>query len=150
MSKGKSRASIATVAESCLASRLRRLNRVVSGFYDDALRPLGLKVSQFNILIQTAKLGVARPAIMCELLDLEASTLSRNVERLRARGWVEIVPAADARAQPFRLTPRGRALIDKALPAWAKAQRRAGQLLGERAIGLLDKAAASLREPSPR
>ncbi len=133
--------SIDTIAKTCIAVRLRLLNRVVTNFYDDALRPLGLKVSQLNILIVTARLGLARPAQVCDLLQLDASTLSRNVERMRAHGWLEVVAEADARAQPFRLTPQGKRLIEKAAPAWEKAQRQAAELLGDGGIALLDKAA---------
>ena len=72
--------------------RLRLLNRVVTNLYDDALRPLGLKVSQLNILIVTARLGLARPAQVCDILQLDVSTLSRNVKPLQAHGWLEVVP----------------------------------------------------------
>jgi DNA-binding MarR family transcriptional regulator len=132
--------SIDTISRTCVAVRLRLLNRVVTNLYDDALRPLGLKVSQLNILIVTARLGVARPAQVCEILQLDASTLSRNVKPLQAHGWLEVVPGDDARAQPFRLTPQGKRLIEKAMPAWEKAQRQATELLGEQGIALLDKA----------
>ena len=137
--------SIDTIARSCIAVRLRLLNRVVTNLYDDALRPLGLKVSQLNILIVTAKLGLARPAQVCDLLQLDASTLSRNVKPLQAHGWLEVVPDEDARAQPFRLTEQGRRLIEKAVPAWEEAQRRATELLGDEGIGLLDRAARKFR-----
>ena len=133
--------SIDTIAKSCIAVRLRLLNRVVTNLYDDALRPLGLKVSQLNILIVTARLGLARPAQVCDILQLDASTLSRNVKPLQANGWLEVVPDEDARAQPFRLTPQGNRLIEKAVPAWEEAQRRATELLGSEGIALLDKAA---------
>ena len=85
----KTNSSIDTIARTCIAVRLRLLNRVVTNFYDDALRPLGLKVSQLNILIVTAKLGLARPAQVCEILQLDTSTLSRNVEpdAGRTAGW---------------------------------------------------------------
>jgi DNA-binding MarR family transcriptional regulator len=135
------KSSIDTIARTCIAVRLRLLNRVVTNFYDDALRPLGLKVSQLNILIVTAKLGLARPAQVCEVLHLDTSTLSRNVERMRAHGWLEVVPEEDARVQPFRLTPSGKRLIEKAVPAWEEAQRQAAELLGDEGIALLDKAA---------
>src|SRR5205823_8089823 len=102
--------SIDTICRTCIAVRLRLLNRVVTNFYDDALRPLGLKVSQLNILIVAARLGLARPAQVCEILQLDTSTLSRNVERMKAQGWLEVVPEEDARAQPFQLTPQGRRL----------------------------------------
>ncbi len=138
---------IDTIARSCIAVRLRLLNRVVTGFYDEALRPLGLKVSQLNILVVTAKLGIARPARVCEILQLDASTLSRNVERIRARGWLEILPGEDARTQHFQLTARGRRLIEKAVPAWEKAQRQATELLGREGIALLDKTAEKIGGP---
>src|SRR5579872_3022941 len=133
--------NIDTISRACIAVRLRLLNRVVTNFYDDALRPLGLKVSQLNILIVTARLGLARPARVCEILQLDVSTLSRNVKPLQAHGWLEVVPEEDARAQPFRMTTRGKRLIEKAVPAWEKAQQKATELLGSEGIALLDKAA---------
>ncbi len=136
------KSSADTIAATCIAVRLRRLNRVVTNLYDDALRPLNLKASQLNILVVAAKLGLARPAQVCDFLQLDTSTLSRNVERMRARGWLEVVPDEDARAQPFRLTPQGKRLIEKAFPAWERAQRRAIEVLGDQGIALLDKATA--------
>src|SRR5690348_9900390 len=133
--------SIDTISRTCIAVRLRLLNRVVTNLYDDALRPLGLKVSQLNILIVAARLGLARPAQVCDILQLDASTLSRNVKPLQSHGWLEVVPEEDARAQPFRLTPQGKRLIEKAVPAWEKAQQQATELLGSEGIALLDKAA---------
>ncbi len=143
MDKAKT-SNIDTIASSCIAVRLRLVNRVVTNFYDEALRPLGLKVSQLNILTVTARLGLARPARVCEILQLDTSTLSRNVERMRAHGWLEVVPEEDARAQPFRLTPQGKRLIEKAVPAWEEAQQQATELLGDEGIALLDRAAQKL------
>jgi DNA-binding MarR family transcriptional regulator len=139
--------SIDTISKTCIAVRLRLLNRVVTNFYDDALRPLGLKVSQLNILIVTARLGLARPGQVCEILQLDTSTLSRNVKPLQAHGWLEVVPDEDARAQPFRLTRQGTRLIENAVPAWEQAQRQATELLGDEGIALLNRAAKKLRQP---
>src|SRR5262245_40824272 len=139
--------SIDTIARTCIAVRLRLLNRVVTSFYDDALRPLGLKASQLNILVVAGKLGLARPAQVCEILQLDPSTLSRNVKPLQANGWLEVVPEEDARAQPFRLTAQGRRLIEKAVPAWEQAQRQATELLGDEGVALLAQAARKLGGP---
>jgi DNA-binding MarR family transcriptional regulator len=137
--------NIDTIAANCIAVRLRLLNRVVTNLFDDALRPLGLKASQLNILVVTAKLGLARPAEVCDILQLDTSTLSRNVERMRANGWLEVVPEKDARAQPFRLTPQGKRLIEKAFPAWKEGQRHAEKLLGREGIASLDRAVKTAR-----
>jgi DNA-binding MarR family transcriptional regulator len=139
--------NIDTIAQTCIAVRLRLLNRVVTNFYDDALRPLGLKVSQLNILVVTAKLGLAQPAKVCDILHLDTSTLSRNVERMRAKAWLEVVPGEDARTQPFRLTAQGRRLLERAVPAWEQAQQQAGGLLGEDGVVLLTKTASKLGMP---
>src|SRR5207248_11578932 len=101
--------------------------------------------SQSNVLIVTARLGLARPAQVCDLLQLDTSTLSRNVERMRAQGWLEVVPDEDARTQPFRLSSQGKRLIEKAIPAWEEAQRQAKELLGSEGVALLDKAGKKLR-----
>ena len=131
--------TIDTIARECIGMRLRLLNRVVTRIYDDALRPLGLKTSQVNILVAAWKLGIASPVKVCEVLDLDPSTLSRNVERMRAKGWLEVVPGNDARQQPFRLTAAGRRLLEKAVPCWAVAQQQVNELIGDDAVETLGK-----------
>ena len=147
MDNVKSSRAFDAIAQSCIAVRLRLLNRVITNLYDDALRPLGLKVSQVHILVVTAQLGVAQPGKVCELFRLDASTLSRNVERMRARGWLEVVPGEDARLQPFRLTTSGRRVLERAVPAWEQAQQQAEELLGEDGVLLLTRTASKMGMP---
>ena len=142
----KTEPSIDAIASECIAVRLRMLNRVVTNIYDDALRPLDLKVSQMNILVATAKMEIARPAVMCDRLQLDVSTLSRNVERMKARGWLEVVAEEDGRVQPFQLTSEGKKLLQKAAPAWKKAQQQTKKLLGKKIVELLNEATNSVRE----
>ena len=132
------------VVEQCLATRLRKANRLITNIYDQALRPLGLKISQMNILVVTEKKGAARPSEIGRALDIEASTLSRNLERMRRRGWIEALEdESDARSQPFRLTSEGRRLIEDAYPAWLLAQDKAQRLLGAEAAAALGKSPAA-------
>jgi DNA-binding MarR family transcriptional regulator len=139
----------AEIARDCVAVRWRRLNRVLTNLYDGALRPLGLKVSQMNLLVAAERLGVAEPSEVSRILEIDLSTLSRNVERLRARGWIEAVPDRDARVHPFRVTEAGRELIRRAYPLWKEAQQKAIALLGEEGVMLLDRAARR-RRPEDR
>jgi DNA-binding MarR family transcriptional regulator len=143
------KAMIDKVAGECIAVRLRMLNRVVTNVYDDALRPLDLKVSQMNILVAAAKMGTARPADVCEHLHLDVSTLSRNVERMKARGWLEVVSDEDGRSQPFRLTPPGRRLLEKAIPAWSQAQQKVKKMLGSSLVGDLNRTIKQISERTP-
>src|SRR5437773_11987905 len=140
MGAGSKQAMIDKIAGECIAVRLRMLNRIITNIYDDALRPLDLRVSQMNILVAAAKLGTARPTEVCEHLHLDVSTLSRNVERMKARGWLEVVPDEDGRSQPFRLTPQGSKLLEKAVPAWSAAQKQVKKVLGDGFVEQLNQA----------
>jgi len=140
------KAMIDKVAGECVAVRLRMLNRVITNLYDNALRPLDLKVSQMNILVAAAKMGTARPMYVCEHLHLDVSTLSRNVERMKARGWLEVVPDEDGRSQPFRLTSRGLKLLEKAISAWSEAQQQVKQVLGDGFVEQLNQAMKRVSE----
>lgn len=139
-------AIIDKIAGECVAVRLRMLNRVITNIYDSLLRPLDLKVSQMNILVAAAKMGTARPLEVCEYLHLDVSTLSRNVERMKGRGWLEVVPDDDGRSQPFQLTPQGRKLLEKAVPAWNEAQQQVTRVLGDGFVHQLNRAVKRVGE----
>ncbi len=135
------------IAQDCIAVRMRLLNRVVTKIYDDALRPLGIKTSQLNILVVTARLELARPAEICSRLKMDISTVSRNVDRMRARGWIQFLDdEKDARAHQLRLSAKGRQLLEKAKPAWEKAQENVKKLLGQSGVAALVKAAEKVRD----
>ena len=114
----------AEVVRDCIATRVRMANRVITKVYDDALRPLGLTVTQMSMLAVAEDRGLIRQAEVGAELRLDDSTLSRNLERMRANGWLEEVAGDDARVHSYRLTGAGRALLDKAIPPW-----RAGRSL---------------------
>lgn len=127
------------VVGGCIATRLRLATRVVSKVYDDALRPFGLTVAQMALLAVAADRGVIRQAEVSARLQLDNSTLSRNLDRMRASGWVEEVAETDARVHTHRLTRSGKALLERVMPAWRAAQRQANELLGESAVQALDR-----------
>jgi DNA-binding MarR family transcriptional regulator len=121
------------VADQCIGVRVRVLNRVLTSVYDDALRPTGLRTSQFNILAMLGTNDEATPRDLEEVLCLEQSTVSRNLAILRRNGWVDARPdEADHRALVYRLSPAGREKMKEAMPFWRKAQKRVRAVLGEK------------------
>jgi DNA-binding MarR family transcriptional regulator len=127
----------AEVIRDCIATRLRMANRVITKVYDDALRPFGLKVTQLSMLVVAQDRGLIRQSEVGAELQLDDSTLSRNLERMRTNGWLEEVPADDARVHSYRLTQAGRTLLDRAIPAWRSAQAEARRLLGDAGVQAL-------------
>jgi len=132
------------IAGECLAGRVRVLNRVVTGIYDDALRPHGVRVSQMNVLVAVAAMGPVRAADVCRRLRLDKSTLSRDLDRLLEQGLVRSTPAG-GRTHHLEATPAGRALIKKVTPAWEEAQARVREILGTALTRGLIEAAERLR-----
>jgi DNA-binding MarR family transcriptional regulator len=130
MARAKPTPSAELIAGQCLSVRLRTLNRAVSSLYDDALRPHGLRAGQLNLLVVVARMGVARPGELCRILRMDKSTLSRDVEVIRRKGWLEVEQATDARVRPLKLSARGQSLLEAVLPAWQQAQEKARALLG--------------------
>jgi DNA-binding MarR family transcriptional regulator len=140
--------AVETIAEQCIAVRLRMLSRAVTRIYNQGLRPYGLTTSQMNILVAIACLGEARQQDVCQGLHLEKSTLSRDVARMRRQGWLDDVPGEDGRTALLRITPVGRKLLEQAIPAWQQAQEQATALLGESEVRTLGRAATALRVKS--
>jgi len=131
MKRERVKLDAAEVIRDCIATRLRLANRVITKVYDDALRHCHLKVSQMAMLVVAEDRGLIRQTEVGAELQLDDSTLSRNLELMRANGWLEDVSADDARVHSYRLTEAGRMLLDKAVPAWRNAQREANRLLGD-------------------
>jgi DNA-binding MarR family transcriptional regulator len=144
MDRDAFRSGVDTIAEQCIGSRLRALNRFVTNIYDEALRPLGLKISQLNLLVAIAKMGEAKPAVLSELFHMDASTLSRNVDRMRQRGWITVSPGEDGRTVLLSLTKPGQELLQSAIAAWHTAQEQATDLLGQEGVSWLHELTCSL------
>lgn len=133
---------IATIAEnaaaSCLALRVRRMSRIITRFYDDALRPLGITASQFTLLTTLAKRDSITAVEIGHALDIEKSTLSRNLKRLLALGHITMDPPAGRRGHGLHLTLLGKSVIKEAFPIWRSAQMRAESVMGAGSRDMLD------------
>lgn len=115
----------------CLAGRLRKLARRVTSLYEEAMRAHNLTAAQSSVLAASAHMDPARPAIICRMLAMDASTLSRNLDRLEARGLVETVPGEDGRERPYQVTEAGKQILVAVLPAWRQAQMKARNEMGD-------------------
>src|SRR3954454_20892876 len=106
------------LARECIAVRVRLINRVITALYDEALRPFGLRISQANILAAVAHKGESRPVEVSRILRIEKSTLSRDVELMKQKGWLESDPPLGGRNQTIRLTGQGKQLLGTIQPSW--------------------------------
>ena len=135
-------ASIADIAETtsgaCLATRVRQLSRIITRVYDDAMRPLGITASQYTLLAQLAARDSITAVEIGHELDIEKSTLSRNLKRLLALGHIIMDPPAGRRGRGLHLTAKGQTILKEAFPIWQDAQKRAMSAMGAESRNVLD------------
>ncbi|RMD63276.1 MAG: MarR family transcriptional regulator [Alphaproteobacteria bacterium] len=119
------------VERECAALRTRMAARKVTRAYDEALRPLGLKVTQFTLLVAIRRGAPESISQLAEILALERTTLTRNLRRLEKDGLVAVGPEGYRRARSLRLTKKGEAKLERALPLWRATQNRLVKRLGK-------------------
>ncbi len=127
-----------STASMCLATRVRQLSRIVTRVYDDAMRPLGITASQYTLLAQLASRDGITAVEIGQELDIEKSTLSRNLKRLLALGHIIMDPPAGRRGRGLHLTQKGRDVLREAYPVWQDAQQRATVAMGHESREVLD------------
>ena len=112
----------------CAATRLAA--RVLTGVYDRELRATGVQTPQFALLSVLAKRPCAAQQELGAWLAMEQSTLSRNLQGLARKGWVSRRAAPGTRVAGYEVTRAGRATLDRARPAWSRAQASVKRELG--------------------
>jgi DNA-binding MarR family transcriptional regulator len=108
----------------CLCNALRQASRAVSRLYDEELRDVGLRTTQYSLLRLLARSGPVRQGDLGNLAHLEETTVSRNLQPLVEGGWVLIQAGKDRREKLVSITEAGTAKLEEALPAWEQAQER--------------------------
>ena len=102
--------------------------------FDQALRVHGLRATQFTLLAALSLAGPLAIGALAELLANERTTVTRNLALVEKRGLVEVhADEADARSRVAAITPKGKALLQEAMPTWRKVQTRLNDTLGESA-----------------
>lgn len=139
------------IAADCIAIRVRFVSRVITGLYERALKPFDIKTSQMAMLVLLSVRGESSPTDVGRILRMEKSTVSRNIGRMREKGWLEVTkPAGHPRervalSQVIRITPKGAGLLAALHGEWAKAQDAARTLLGEEGLSSVRGLYDSLR-----
>lgn len=115
----------------CAAFNLRRASRLVTQAFDRELRPTGLKVTQFSLLVSALVTQNLILHKLARVLGMDRTTLSRNLRLLEKKGLVRLQPGEDKRQVLARVTDEGREVLEQAIPLWEKAQDKITAVLGD-------------------
>ena len=130
----------------CLNLHLRRVSRQLSRHYDDALRPVGLRITQFTILAVLAQTGPISVSGLAKRLGMERSALARGLKPVARKRFVIESQGRDKRTRFAEITGAGRRKLSAALPRWNQAQCELIRKLGPDQTALLIEVLASLRK----
>ena len=125
-------------ASHCLCGAPRQASRAVSRLYDEELRGVGLRTTQYSLLQLLRRSGEVRQRDLAELTMHDETSLTRSLRPLVDAGWAAVRTGDDRREKWFKITSGGVAKLEEARPAWERAQARMQTLLPEeRRQGLL-------------
>jgi len=136
----------------CTGGRLRKLSRRMTSFYEQHLRSIGLKLSQYSVLMNIS----AEPQSLLQLadrLEMDRTTLTRSLKPLVDNGWVAEAPGGDARQRLLILTASGQRFRTRAQRAWSDAQTALEAQLGRHFVvdlnAQLERALSQLKPALP-
>ncbi len=115
------------VAGNCIVTRARMRARALTRLYDAALAPIGLRSTEYAVLIATGRFRSGRMHKIAAALSMDLSTLSRSMGKLGAKGLVTIHTEGH-RTRLVTLTDKGHAILRAGYPHWQKAQTEAAAL----------------------
>jgi len=117
----------------CMCGSFRRTSRALTQLYEEALRPLGLRATQFTILQALSLAGEVSQWQLGEMLAMDSTSLTRTLAIMIRKGWIAEQRGADRRERRLRLASAGERKLARVLPVWKKVQSRLQRTLGQKA-----------------
>jgi DNA-binding MarR family transcriptional regulator len=119
------------VPSGCTCLRLRKAARRITQIYDQQMAAHGLTITQYGLLTHLKRHDGIGIGALAEKLVMDPTTLTRNLRPLERAGLTRLVPDPhDRRSRCLHLTAEGRAVLEAARTAWARAQRHVEEALG--------------------
>lgn len=107
----------------CGCFRLRAAARKVTRDFEEALKPVNLRATQFTLLFIINDLKPDAITALANAVCMDRTALNRALSVMSKHGWVT-VEKTGAREKQVRITEAGRDLLNKAIPCWRAAQNK--------------------------
>ena len=131
--------------KNCACFNVRKTARVLTQEYDQTMVASGLKTTQFSALAVINRLGSTTITALAEAMEIERTSLTRNLGLLQRDGLVLITTGEDARSRIVELTPLGKKKLDAATVLWETAQARVLDKFGKKRYESLRQELEQLR-----
>lgn len=111
----------------CLGFAISKASRRVTQFYDGEFRHLGIRSTQFNMMVALYDGSPTNLSHFSKIMQMDRTTLSRNLALLEKKKFVvekERERDADGRVKRFSLTSKGLQTVRDGIPIWQAAQAK--------------------------
>src|SRR5260221_13171465 len=132
-------------ATMCACQQVRMAASAITRAYDAALRPVGLRSTQFTVLVAARVANGIPLNRLATMLGLERTTLTRSLTGIEKEGLIR-VESVDGRTRNVVLTQRGADRLDRALPLWDQAQQKIRGRLREESGSTMHESLTKLTE----
>ena len=114
----------------CTYTNIRRVDRAVARFYDEALAPCGISTAQFALLATLIEVHPVTINRLAAITIVDRTTLTRNLALLTRKHLVRCEEGTDRRERLVHLTEEGEQMFYATLPSWQQAQTQIEQAFG--------------------
>jgi DNA-binding MarR family transcriptional regulator len=133
-----------------MCATLRRAARALTQHYDEALRPYGLRATQFTVLQALSLVGEVSQGDLGEVLAMDSTTLTRTLDIMCGHGWIVKLHGADRRKRRLCLSKDGEAQLKRTLPSWQEVQNKLRHQLGngrsDKLMNLINQVTSAVTE----
>lgn len=105
---------------------------MVTQAYEKQMQATGLKVTQYYMLVNIARHKEISISRLGEIMLLDQTTITRNVNILKNSGYVNITKdKSDSRTKSIQVTDTGLVKLEEATPIWLQIQEKAESGIGK-------------------
>lgn len=129
------------IIDVCACANLRTVSGSLTQLYNQLLKPTGLKITQYYMLGNIYTSPDISISKLSEIMLLDQTTVTRNLNILNDSGYVQIKRAEqDSRTKVVTITELGYKKLNSATPIWIQVQEQIEGTIGkEEYMDLLEK-----------
>jgi MarR family transcriptional regulator, organic hydroperoxide resistance regulator len=133
--------------QNCACGNLRKTTRTITQFYDKMLQSTGLRSTQCLLLWDIFSNENISVSDLGNILIMDQSTVTRNIELLRKSGYIDIKKEErDSRKKSISITDKGLKKLEEAIPLWKEAQIKIEKGIGKERFQELLKTLKDIEE----
>jgi len=133
----------------CIVAAMRAATRRLTQLYDEAMEPIGLRITQFHVLSELERQSADPPTVgeLAEILTMERSALGQTLRPLARDGLIDLGhDERDGRRRPIKLTKAGRDKVARGRRYWAGAHEKFEHFFGDNQLVALRETLRDIAE----